>query len=70
MARLQDHYKEKVVPQLMEKFGYSTVMQVPRIDKIVVNMGVGKAVQDSKKIQAAVKDGAGPADVIRIAVGG
>ena len=56
MARLQDHYREKVVPQLMEKFGYSTVMQVPRIEKITLNMGVGEAVGDKKVMDFAVGD--------------
>ncbi|HPE78522.1 MAG: 50S ribosomal protein L5 [Chromatiaceae bacterium] len=56
MARLQDHYKETVVPQLMEKFGYSTVMQVPRIEKITLNMGVGEAVGDKKVMDFAVGD--------------
>ena len=56
MTRLQDHYKETVVPQLMEKFGYSTVMQVPRIEKITLNMGVGEAVGDKKVMEFAVGD--------------
>ncbi len=56
MARLQDHYKDKVVPQLMEQFGYSTVMQVPRIEKITLNMGVGEAVGDKKVMEFAVGD--------------
>jgi large subunit ribosomal protein L5 len=56
MARLQDHYKEKVVPQLMEKFGYRTVMQVPRIEKITLNMGVGEAIGDKKVMEFAVGD--------------
>jgi large subunit ribosomal protein L5 len=56
MARLQDHYKEKVVPQLVEKFGYKSVMQVPRIEKITLNMGVGEAVGDKKNMQFAVDD--------------
>ena len=56
MARLQDHYKEKVVPALVEKFGYKSVMQVPRIEKITINMGVGEAVGDKKNMQYAVDD--------------
>ena len=55
-TRLKEHYDSTVRPALTKEFGYDNPMQVPRIDKIVVNMGVGKAVQDSKKIQAAVKD--------------
>jgi large subunit ribosomal protein L5 len=56
MARFQTQYREKVVPGLMEKFGYKTVMQVPRISKITLNMGVGEAVNDKKNIDAAVGD--------------
>ena len=56
MTRLQDHYRETVVPQLMEKFGYRTVMQVPRIEKITLNMGVGEAVGDKKVMDFAVGD--------------
>ena len=56
MTRLQDQYKEKVVPQLMEKFGYRSVMQVPRIEKITLNMGVGEAVGDKKVMEFAVGD--------------
>ncbi|MDJ0740742.1 MAG: 50S ribosomal protein L5 [Gammaproteobacteria bacterium] len=56
MARLQQHYKDNVVPQLMEKFGYSSVMQVPRIEKITLNMGVGEAVGDKKIMDFAVGD--------------
>ena len=56
MARLQTQYREKVVPELMDKFGYKTVMQVPRITKITLNMGVGEAVNDKKNIDMAVGD--------------
>jgi large subunit ribosomal protein L5 len=56
MARLQERYAEVVHPALMKEFSYSNRMQVPRVEKIVVNMGVGEAVQDSKKIDAAVGD--------------
>jgi large subunit ribosomal protein L5 len=56
MARLQERYAEVVHPALMQEFGYANRMQAPRIEKIVVNMGVGEAVQDSKKIDAAVGD--------------
>jgi large subunit ribosomal protein L5 len=56
MARLQDHYVEIVRPQLKEKFGYENEMQIPKLSKIVINMAVGKAVQDSKKINGAVSD--------------
>jgi len=56
VARLQEFYKEKVVPQLMEEFGYKSIMEVPRIDKIVINMGVGEAVGDKKVMEHAVSD--------------
>jgi len=56
MARLQDHYQEKIVPQLVEKFGYKSVMEVPRIEKITLNMGVGEAVGDKKNMEFAVSD--------------
>jgi large subunit ribosomal protein L5 len=56
MTRLQDHYKDKVVPQLTEKFGYKSPMQVPRITKITLNMGVSEAVADKKVMEHAVSD--------------
>ena len=56
MARLKDRYVSNIRPQLREEFGYANDMQVPRLDKIVLNMGVGEAVADSKKINAAVSD--------------
>jgi large subunit ribosomal protein L5 len=55
-ARLATHYREKVVPDLMQKHGYKTVMQVPRIKKITVNMGVGETTTDKKVLDAAVAD--------------
>ena len=55
MTRLQERYDSEVRPALMQEFGYKNPMQVPRLDKIVVNMGVGEAVQDVKKIDAAVE---------------
>jgi large subunit ribosomal protein L5 len=54
--RLKRHYREVAVPQLKEQFGYSNPMVVPRLDKIVLNMGVGEAVGDSKKVQSAADD--------------
>ena len=56
MARLSQVYKEKVVPKLLTKFAYKNVMQVPRIKKITLNMGVGEAVADKKQIDNAVRD--------------
>ncbi len=55
-ARLQVLYREKIVPELMKKFGYKTVMQVPRLQKITLNMGVGEAVADKKVMENAVGD--------------
>jgi large subunit ribosomal protein L5 len=54
-ARLKTRYLEEIRPQLAERFGYSTPMQAPRIDKITVNMGVGDAKQDSKVLEAATE---------------
>ena len=56
MTRLQEHYLQKVVPQLTEKFGYKSPMQVPRITKITLNMGVSEAVADKKVMENAVGD--------------
>ena len=56
MTRLHEEYKNKIKAEMLEKFGYDNVMQVPRLEKVVLNMGVGEAVQDSKKVQAAVAD--------------
>jgi large subunit ribosomal protein L5 len=56
MARLQAFYREKVVPGLTEKFGYTSVMEVPRITKITLNMGVSEAVADKKVMDHAVSD--------------
>ena len=53
MARLKETYLNEVRPALMERFGYSSVMQAPKIEKIVLNMGVGEAKQDSKLLDAA-----------------
>ena len=53
MARLKDHYREVVVPRLQEEFNYANPMQVPKLDKIVINMAVGKATADSKKLTNA-----------------
>ncbi|WP_213421542.1 50S ribosomal protein L5 [Bhargavaea massiliensis] len=56
MNRLKDKFKTDITPALMSKFEYSSVMQVPKIEKIVINMGVGDAVQNSKSLDAAVED--------------
>ena len=56
MARLQAHYREKIVPELKSKFGYKSVMEVPRLTKITLNMGLSEAVADKKIIEHAVGD--------------
>ena len=56
MARLQQFYREKVVPDLVAKFGYKSAMQVPRLTKITLNMGVSEAVADKKVMDHAVSD--------------
>ena len=56
MARLQEYYKSIVVPELMKQFGYKSIMEVPRIEKITLNMGVGEAVADKKVMEHAVND--------------
>ena len=56
LARLDQHYREKVVPQLKQELGLSNVMEVPRISKITINMGVGEAAADRKLMDAAVTD--------------
>ena len=56
MARLKDFYKETVVPQLKEKFGYKNVMQIPKIEKVVINVGAGEAKDNSKVITSIVED--------------
>ena len=55
-TRLQERYRDRVRTALMQEFGYKNSMEVPRLEKIVVNMGVGEAVQDTKKMDAAVGD--------------
>jgi len=54
-ARLKTRYLEEIRPALMERFGYSSIMQVPRVEKITVNMGVGEAKQDSRMLEAATE---------------
>jgi large subunit ribosomal protein L5 len=56
MSRLKDRYREEIVPALMEEFGYRNVMEVPRLQKIVVNVGLGEALQDVKALDAAARD--------------
>ena len=56
MSRLKDRYEQKIRPELMKKFGYKNIMEVPKLTKIVLNMGVGEAAADHKVIENAVKD--------------
>ena len=56
MARLKEQYQNEMVDALMKKFGYKNVMQVPKLDKIVINMGVGEAKENAKVLDSAVRD--------------
>ena len=56
MSRLKDQYKAEIVPALTKKFGYKNVMEVPKLDKIVINMGVGEAKENPKALESAVAD--------------
>lgn len=56
MNRLKEKYNKEIVPSLMKKYNYSSAMEIPKLDKIVINMGVGDAVQNSKLIDAALHD--------------
>ena len=56
MTRLQEKYEKEIIPAMIEKFGYKNIMQVPKLNKIVINMGVGEAKDNSKVLDSAVKD--------------
>ncbi len=56
MARLEEFYKNQVAPALMQKFGYKSTMQIPKLDKIVINIGMGDARENPKAIESAVND--------------
>ena len=56
MDRLQEKYQKEVVPALTEKFGYKNVMQLPKVEKVIINMGVGEAVGNPKALDSAVSD--------------
>ena len=56
MSRLKDIYQSEIVPAMIKKFGYKNIMEVPKLDKIVVNMGVGEAKENAKVLESAVKD--------------
>src|SRR5579884_3292448 len=54
--RLRDVYREHIVPTMMREFGYTNAMQVPRVEKVVVNVGLGEAIQNARAIEAATRD--------------
>src|SRR5829696_2101856 len=56
MARLKEKYREEIVPELMKEFGYSNVMEAPKLQKIVVNVGLGEAISNAKALESAVSD--------------
>ena len=56
MSGLKERYKKEVIPSLMELYGYKNIMQVPRLDKVVLNIGLGEAIQNAKALEAAEKD--------------
>lgn len=56
MARLKDFYKNEITPNLQKKFNYTNIMQTPRLEKVVINVGLGEAIQNPKAIDAAVED--------------
>ena len=56
MARLKDYYKQEVAPALMKKFNYSSTMQIPKLDKIVINVGAGEAKENAKAIESIMTD--------------
>jgi large subunit ribosomal protein L5 len=56
MARLKEKYREEIVPELMKEFGYSNVMQAPKLEKIVINVGLGEAISNAKALESAVAD--------------
>ncbi len=56
MARLKEHYKQEVAPQLMNKFSYKSIMQIPKIEKVIINVGAGEARDNSKAIDAILRD--------------
>ena len=56
MSRLKERYRQEVIPTLMERYGYKNVMQVPNLEKVVLNIGVGEAIQNAKALEAAERD--------------
>ena len=64
MPRLQQYYREKVVPRLTQELGLKNPMQVPIIDKVIINMGIGEAVADRKKVESAASDLANVIEIV------
>jgi large subunit ribosomal protein L5 len=56
MSRLREKYIKDIMPQMMKEFGYKNVMEVPKVDKIVINMGLGEAIQNAKVLESAEKE--------------
>ncbi len=56
MSRLKERYREEIIPSLMKLYGYKNIMQVPRLDKVVLNIGLGEATQNAKALEAAERD--------------
>jgi len=56
MLRLKEKYRKEVIPAMMERYGYKNIMQVPRLEKVVLNIGVGEAIQNAKALEAAERD--------------
>ena len=56
MTRLQEKYEKEIIPAMIEKFGYKNIMEVPKLEKIVINMGVGEAKENQKVLESAVND--------------
>ena len=56
MARLKETYQNEIVDAMIKKFGYKNIMEVPKLDKVVINMGVGEAKENAKVLESAVKD--------------
>ena len=56
MSRLSEQYKNEIVDAMIKKFGYKNIMEVPKLDKVVINMGVGEAKENAKVLDSAVKD--------------
>ena len=56
MSQLKERYKKELIPSLMERYGYKNIMQVPRLDRVVLNIGLGEAIQNAKALEAAERD--------------